>query len=162
MQKKTVTPNQQTSQNLNGVQTASLVTSHYEGVVPPPEMLEQFNRVNPTYADKIMQMALEASKRQNDMVENQRRQIDGDVMLRQKEIEENSRLKRMMISGENSDKMFKNILSLIGIVCTAVMCIFLLYVAKQRLNAGETFQATVIGIIPVLVVGIGAFRNGRK
>lgn len=61
MQKKTVTPNQQTSQNLNGVQTASLVTSHYEGVVPPPEMLEQFNRVNPTYADKIMQMALEAS-----------------------------------------------------------------------------------------------------
>ena len=45
---------------------------------------------------------------------------------------------------------------------TAVLCFFLLYVAKQRLDIGETFTATIIALIPLLVVVVGVFKAGTK
>ncbi|MCQ2102274.1 MAG: hypothetical protein MJY98_03505 [Fibrobacter sp.] len=140
----------------------NIIATEYQGAVPPPGMLEQFNKVNPTYADKIMQMAIDASQRQNDMVLNQRLQIEGDQRLREKEIEASKELKDKQISGMNSDRMFQNVISLLGLLFTAAMCFFLLYVAKQRLDAGETFTATIIALVPLLVVVVGVFKFGRK
>lgn len=47
----------------NKAQVTSVVTqSFYQGQLPPPEMMEQYSRIDPQLPSQIMQMALDESK----------------------------------------------------------------------------------------------------
>lgn len=46
------------NQPQNQIQQQQLtVTKHYQGVIPPPEMMEQFKNIDPSFPDRILKMA---------------------------------------------------------------------------------------------------------
>lgn len=122
-------------------QPGHIVATEYQGNVPPPGMLEAFNRINPKYSDDLFAMALAASARQDKLVDNQRAQIDNERELRDKEIASNERLKTLEIKGINRDAMMKNIVALVGAMSASAVCIALLYFSYILLTTDRTGAA---------------------
>ena len=157
-------------QNANSKQPVSqqqkpgphILTTAYQGNVPPPDMLEAFNRINSGYSDKIIGMALAASARQDELVKNQRAQIENDHDIRDKEVAANERLKTIELNGRNRDSMMKNISSLVGVVSASVVCFVLLYFAFLLLQADKTGYALGMASPVIGATLVAAIKILRK
>ena len=38
-------------------QNKAVIAQHYQGVIPPPEMMEKFSEIDPSFPDRILKMA---------------------------------------------------------------------------------------------------------
>ena len=125
-------------------------TEFYQGTVPPPAMLRDFGVVNASFPERILKMAEDAGDRQMKQLANQERQIEADFDNRKREIEASERLKTMEIKARNADLIFKNVITLLGLLFAAGVCIALLYMSYILLMADKTgsalgFASPIIG-----------------
>lgn len=122
----------------------------YQGSVPPPVMLKEFGNVNVSFPERIVKMAEDAGNRQLKQLENQEKQIDLEADNRKREIEASERLKTMEIKARNADLIFKNVITLLGLLFAAGVCVALLYMSYILLMADKTgsalgFASPIIG-----------------
>lgn len=125
-------------------------TEFYKGSVPPPSMLRDFGVVNASFPERILKMAEDAGDRQMKQLANQERQIEADFDNRKREIEASERLKTMEIKARNADLIFKNVITLLGLLFAAGVCVALLYMSYILLMADKTgsalgFASPIIG-----------------
>ena len=144
------------------IPNAHLVATSYQGSVPPPEMLKKFNEVNPSYSDDIMNMAKAASERQTALVENQRMQIQNDLVIREKEIETTKNLREREIRSRDRNMLFANIITLIGLLAGIGLCAFLMYLSYMLLKADKSGYALATASPVIGVALVAAIKLLKK
>lgn len=137
-------------QNGGHAQLQASKTEFYHGTVPPPAMLKDFGSVDASFPERILKMAEDAGNRQLKQLENQETQIELDAENRKREIEASERLKTMEIKARNADLIFKNVITLLGLLFAAGVCVALLYMSYILLMADKTgsalgFASPIIG-----------------
>ena len=131
------------------VQPQAAKAEFYQGSVPPPAMLSEFEKVNISFPERIFKMAEEAGERQMKQLENQKMQIELDAQNRKLEIEASERLKTMEIKARNRDFVFKNVIAAIGLLAGIAVCGALLFMSYMLLQSDKTGSA-LIAASPVL------------
>lgn len=107
------------------IQVSHTQTSFYSGKLPPPEMMAQYNQVDPTFADRILSMA---ETEQNHIHKVEKTQLRTGIIM-------------------------ASLGMICGIVALGVLCYLLYYsVEKENTTVGVAITAILAGVIAIFVL----------
>ena len=107
-------------------------------------------------------MAKAASERQTALVENQRMQIQNDLVIREKEIETTKNLREKEIRSRDRNMLFANIITLIGLLAGIGLCTFLMYLSYMLLKADKSGYALATASPVIGVALVAAIKLLKK
>lgn len=127
------------------VQPVQLTTAHYQGPIPPPSILEGFDRIVPGAAHRLIQLAEDESKHRREL---ESKTLEANIAAQRRQLE---------IGDYQSKAVFRS--DLLAQVCGVLVTLTCIVAAIWASLHGQVTVAVILAGIPTAAVIQAFFRQ---